>query len=160
MKKNNKVNIEINDTSVNEDLIPDYKELYIKSLADYKNMKRFMDDQVINARQSCVCDFVNIVISSVYNDLLRGIKSGIDGCDLILKNLISYIKKFDVDVIGDEIIGTKFDTNSMEAITIIETKDLSKLNVVADVIEHGFKNIKTNKTFTFAKVVVYGNGTE
>jgi molecular chaperone GrpE (heat shock protein) len=132
----------------------DWKDKYIRSLADYDNMKKFMENKNINSKREAISDIISNVISPIYNDLRRGVKNNIDGCELILNNLKSSLDKIEVSVIDDvELTDRIFNTDCMEALSTspcIEQLD----DTVEEVIDPGFIDNKTGKTIVYAKVIV------
>jgi molecular chaperone GrpE (heat shock protein) len=133
---------------------PNYKDLYIWSLADYENMKKFMENRNSNAKRESVCDIVSGVIAPIYNDLRRGVKNKVNGCELILNNLKSSLEKFKVVVYdNDELVNEMFDVDRMEAIqSLPSSKDSDGL--VFEVIDPCFVDAETGKTIVYAKVIV------
>ena len=132
---------------------PNYKDLYIRSLADFDNMKKFMENKVANAKKTATADIISDIISPVYNDLRRGIQNNINGCDLILKNVQSSLDKLNVAVMDDNIVDEQFDTDYMNAVSssnCIEQLD----GTVESVIEPGFIDKETKKAYVYAKVIV------
>ena len=132
---------------------PNYKDLYIRSRADYENMKKFMNNKVANAKKTVTEDIISNIIAPVYNDLRRGIKNNIDGCDLILKNVKSALDKMNINVIEDSIVGEQFDTDYMNAVSSVNC--IEQLDgTIESVVEPGFVDKENNKTYVYAKVIV------
>ena len=75
---------------------PNYKDMYIRSIADYDNMKKFMENKISNAKSIAKLEIISNIISPVYNDLRRGHKNKVDGCELILKNIKSALDKINI----------------------------------------------------------------
>ena len=144
-----------NITNDNRSDEPNYKDLYIRSLADYENMKKFMSNKAINARKEALRDFVSCIVAPVYNDLRRGSKNNVDGCDLILSNLKKSVEKYNVAVYDtDDFVNKPFDVYRMEAVSSVpSSKDRHEL--VCDVIDPCFIDVETGKTIVYAKVIVY-----
>ena len=132
---------------------PNYKDLYIRSLADFDNMKKFMENKVANAKKTATADIISNIISPVYNDLRRGIQNNIDGCDLILKNVKSALDKMNINVMDDSIVDEQFDTDYMNAVSSV--KCIEQLDdTVESVVEPGFVDKENNRTYVYAKVIV------
>ena len=130
-----------------------YKDLYIRSLADFDNMKKFMENKVVNAKKTATANIISDIISPVYNDLRRGIQNNIDGCDLILKNVKSALDKMNIKVMDDSIVDEQFDTDYMDAISSVNcTEQLD--GTIESVVEPGFVDKENNKTYVYAKVIV------
>ena len=153
--KPNPVPVEDTSTVVSE---PDYKDLYTRSLADYQNMKNRYEKRLSEMDRSVLANVMKNVVSPLYNDIQRGVNNGVDGCDIMIKNLEKSLESENISVIGKDIIGESFNTDIMEAVTSIMTDDESKANTVADVMEYGFKDNKTGKVDVFSKVIVYNYG--
>jgi molecular chaperone GrpE len=146
----------INPTEIKPDVIePNYKELYTRSLADYDNMKKRYDKQIADMARAYMCNAVKSLVAPIYNDLQRGVNNGVDGCEIMLKNLTNNLEKEQFKVIGSEIIGKTFNTDYMEAVTSISTEDEQKKGKVSDVMECGVFDEKSDKTCVYAKVIVF-----
>ncbi len=146
------------DSSVDQnasDNQPDYKNLYIRSLADYDNMRKYMEKRMSMLQSDTLYELIGNIISPVYNDIYRGVGNGIDGLDLILKNINTILEKYNISVIGDDYVNEHFDVNLMEAVTTVPTHSPDADNLVKCIVENGFINNDTKKTITFAKVVVF-----
>lgn len=134
---------------------PDYKSLYIRSLADYDNMRKFMEKRMSMLQSDTLYELIENIISPVYNDIYRGVENGIDGLDLILKSINTILEKYNISVIGDDYVNEHFDVNLMEAVTTVPTHSPDADNLVKCIVENGFMNNDTQKAITFAKVVVF-----
>ena len=160
MEENKDVEVDITPENIApEDITPKpldehhYKDLYIRSLADFDNMKKFMENKVANAKKIATANIISDIISPVYNDLRRGIQNNIDGCDLILKNVKSALDKMNIKVMDDSIVDEQFDTDYMNAVSSINcTEQLD--GTIESVVEHGFVDKENNKTYVYAKVIV------
>ena len=159
MEKDNSTNIELeeiqDDSSKNPE--PDYKEMYIRSLADYQNMKTRTDKMIAQMDRSILSNVIKDIVAPLYNDVRRGVKNGVSGCELMMKNIEKSLKDYSISIIGDEIIGKEFDTDRMSAITSTVTDNIEQLNTVADVIYYGMVDDQTKKTIVFSNVIVYQN---
>ena len=132
---------------------PNYKDLYIRSLADYENMKKFMENKVANSKKTATANIISDIISPVYNDLRRGIQNNIDGCDLILKNVKSALDKMNINVMDDSIVDEQFDTDYMDAISSVNC--IEQLDgTLESVVEPAFVVKENNKNYVYAKVIV------
>lgn len=132
---------------------PNYKDLYIRSLADFDNMKKFMENKVSTSKKKAIEEIISDIIAPVYNDLRRGIQNNIDGCDLILKNVQSALDKINIKVMDDNIVDEQFDTDYMYAVSSVNC--IEQLDGTIDsVVEPGFVDKENNKTYVYAKVVV------
>lgn len=134
---------------------PNYKDLYIRSLADYENMKKFMENRNLHSKRDAYAEILKDVIAPVYNDLCRGVSNDINGCENILMNLINSIRKFNIDVYDIDLIGQKFDDSIMNAVMIEKTENEEYDGNVFSVLEPAFIDLETGKTLIYAKVVVF-----
>ena len=161
MKKNiNDVDSSIDfEDDVNEvQTEPDYKDLYLRSLADYDNMKKRYTKMIQDSERQGLGDAIKKIVSPLYNDIKRGVDNGVNGCEIILNNLIKMLYDNNISIIDDYYEGKDFDTDFMQAISLFHTDDESYSNKVKNVFEHGFVDDETKQTLVFAKVTVYSHG--
>lgn len=130
----------------------DYKDKYIRALADFDNMKKFMEGKNRKARKDAIAEIISNIISPIYNDLFRGVQIGVEGCEFILRNLKSLLIKNNI-LVKDDLKGMEFDDNLMEAVASVFSDD-NHNNIVLDVVEPGFVDEETGKTIVYAKVTV------
>ena len=130
----------------------DYKDKYIRALADFDNMKKFMEGKNRKARKDAIAEIISNIISPIYNDLFRGVQIGVEGCEFILRNLKSLLIKNNI-LVKDDLKGMEFDDNLMEAVASVCSDD-NHNNIVLDVVEPGFVDEETGKTIVYAKVRV------
>lgn len=133
---------------------PNYKDLYIRLLADTQNQKRRNEALYQNAWSAGVLDTIKNFID-VYNNVVTGIDydSKDSGAKLLYKLLIDAFANIGVEIIyKKDIINTQFDVNIMDAVTTIPVNNPELNNCVIDVIKDGFKY--NNNMVQFAQVVV------
>ena len=107
-----------------------------RALADYDNLQKKMASdiqrEVNNKMDLCFLDFLNI-----YDDFIRAIKAyqtaGSDtaGLDSILKNMDSFLVKYNISAISAE--GRPFDPNMHEAVSIVPNPDLEDGTITAEI---------------------------
>ena len=155
MKTNNtELDIETKDDSTNKPVDePNYKDLYIRSVADFDNFKKNMNNKMNNVEKNTISTIISDIIAPIYNDLRRGVQNDINGCDLILKNVKSSLDRLKIKVIDDDIINKQFNTDYMNAISSVNCNDPQLDGTVECVIEPGFID-ESNKAYVYAKVVV------
>lgn len=130
----------------------DYRDKYLRALADFDNMRRIMEGKNRKARKDAIAKIISNIISPIYNDLFRGVQIGVEGCEFILRNLKSLLIKNNI-LVKDDLKGMEFDDNLMEAVASV-CSDGNHNNIVLDVVEPGFVDEETGKTIVYAKVRV------
>lgn len=130
----------------------DYRDKYLRALADFDNMRRIMEGKNRKARKDAIAKIISNIISPIYNDLFRGVQIGVEGCEFILRNLKSLLIKNNI-LVKDDLKGMEFDDNLMEAVASVLSDD-NHNNIVLDVVEPGFVDEETGKTIVYAKVRV------
>lgn len=137
----------------------DYKDLYVRVMADFKNYKRRVEKE----RSDWVYDAQAEVLNSllfIVDDLERAIesckkqkeseeqKATIDGLELIEKNVKKALKDLGVKPID---CSGKFDPDFHEALVQVDSKD-HKSGDIVDVINKGY--VFNSKVLKHAKVSV------
>lgn len=130
----------------------DYRDKYLRALADFDNMRRIMEGKNRKARKDAIAKIISNIISPIYNDLFRGVQIGVEGCEFILRNMKSLLIKNNI-LVKDDLKGMEFDDNLMEAVASVFSDD-NHNNIVLDVVEPGFVDEETGKTIVYAKVRV------
>ena len=109
-------------------------------MADYQNLTRKTQSDIQNGINAKV-DQVILDILKIYDDFVRARdafaenKINITGLDSILKNMDSFLKKY--DVIPIDAIGEIFDPNKHEAISVISDSTLDD-NTITKEIRKGY----------------------
>jgi len=109
-------------------------------LADFQNLSRKTESDIINGVNSKVDEFL-LDFLKIYDDFIRAKevfsenKINVDGLDSILKNMDSMLKKY--QVIPIDALGEIFDPNCHEAISIITDPNLDD-NTITKEIRKGY----------------------
>lgn len=135
----------------------DYKDLYIRLLADHDNYVKRTNDTISNLSRLSQSNTIVDTVFVVYNDLRCGVMQGLFDGSLLLRKMQSLIEKCDYAIIDEMFIndqlGGKFDVSYCEAIsTVPSTGD--DVNDVQLVIKAGLFDKKTNKTIVHAQCIV------
>lgn len=137
----------------------DYKKLYenehdkyIRALADYQNLQRRTSEQLSSISRNSFDSIIEKILSPFYNDIKRGVISGVNGCDIILKNLITTLDKHGVEIIIPE---GDYNSDTQVAITTELTNIEHKRGKIAHVIEDGMYDTINKKVIVYSKVIVF-----
>jgi len=109
-------------------------------LADYQNLNRKTQSDIINGVNTKVDEFI-LDFLKIYDDFIRAKevfsenKINTEGLDSILKNMDSLLTKY--QVISIDALGEIFDPNSHEAISVISDSDLDD-NTITKEIRKGY----------------------
>ena len=109
-------------------------------LADYQNLNRKTQSDIINGVNTKVDEFI-LDFLKIYDDFIRAKevfsenKINTEGLDSILKNMDSLLIKY--QVVPIDAIGEIFDPNSHEAISVISDSDLDD-NTITKEIRKGY----------------------
>lgn len=123
----------------------DIKNLDLRSKADIDNMRKRNQLNIENIYKYSLEKFVkNIlpVIDNLKNALKVSSNKNLDnkityeGIKLTLKNFLSVIKNFDISVIDK--INVEFNPNFHQAVSVIESKDIKKDNLIVEILQDGY----------------------
>ena len=136
----------------------DYKDLYIKTLADYQNLKRRqskdLQDTAMRSGHQLIRAFIPI-----YHDAKRGSKYGEQGATLIYNKFVETLMKYGIGPIDENFFKKKFDgAFTDDYATAIGTEDTEAEeldNKIFSVVEDGFFDIRNNTVIDHAKVIVF-----
>ena len=138
----------------------DYKDLYLRALADYQNLqKRSLEEKRAISRRASYDMLKRIV--PIYNDIVRALEMT-DVVDSGLHHLYSKFEQFlednhvaviDLKFFADN-TNSQFDDKYAEAVGTIPC-ELGKKENDVKVIDCGFLNKDTNEIILYAKVLVY-----
>lgn len=136
-----------------------YKELYERTLSEFKNYKDKTKAIAAIASKEEFYSVIKDIVSPVYNDIKRGADYGVSGCDVILSKITNTLKNRNVIPLGNNIFfqnGTSvmFDENFAQSVSTVKGNPFNK-GMVAQVVEDGMYDIESKKTIVHAKVVVY-----
>lgn len=134
-----------------------WKEQYIRILADYENLKKRTNKSILDTKKQTLIDvFSNLL--PIYWDLSRGVSTMANadqGVTLVLNNFKNFfVNTYNLKIIGNSIIGDKFDDRYMSAVTFVSTLDEMHDNYVYDVVSPGLIDSEGN-VLVYAKVIVY-----
>lgn len=133
----------------------DWHEMYLRAVADGMNMKRRYEKISSESERSGVRCVIEKVVSPLFNDISRGMNAGVDGCDILYRDLYNNLRLIGVEPIGWNIKYSVFDCDTMEAISTSPTNNPSDDNTVCGLYEYGFFDNVDKKVIKHAKVVVY-----
>lgn len=146
----------ITDTVVNEQdyksLYDEYREKYLRAVADYQNLQRRSNEQISASYRASFDETIATIVSPVYNNLKRGVESKVDGCELILKNLVTTLVNNGVEIMAPD---EEFDPEWQYAVTSQPTDEENLRGKISNVIEDGMKDTVNGKVIVDAKVIVY-----
>lgn len=123
----------------------EFKNNWLLAKADFENLKRRSEKDIVNAHKYALEKFVYDLLDTVDN-LERSISSKInenkelfsfyEGIELTLKSLLDTLKKFNVKQINP--IRQVFDPEQHTAIATKEVDDVTESNIVIEVIQKGY----------------------
>lgn len=138
--------------------IDDFKDSYIRVLADYQNLQKRTAKDLSSIAKTTTHQFFKQFIP-LYNDIKAGLKYNDPGIKLIYNKFVSILMSNQIEIIDKNFFDTKcegkFNDNYAEALSVSITPDPDLDNCVADVIEDGFFDIKNNCVISHAKVTVF-----
>lgn len=128
-------------------------------LAEFVNYKKRSEtdkgDFIVYANSTLLKQIIEVVDD--FNRALNGIDSKekelIEGVMMIHKKLANLISSYGLDLL-DVKEGDEFSPHNMEAVTTVSVKDRKKHNKVMEVLQKGYINRQTGKTFKNAVVVI------
>ena len=136
--------------------LEELKELYLRAVADYKNLK----NRVAKERLDMASQIRNEILKKfipVYDDIYKAcmFKSKDKGLDFILKKFNSIFKEFNVETIPN-LNGKTFNSDVAEAVsTQVTHVSITLDNMIADTVSSGLRDIETNEIILYPKVIVY-----
>jgi len=128
-------------------------------LAEFVNYKKRAEadkgDFIVYANSTLLKQIIEVVDD--FNRALNGIDSKekelIEGIMMIHKKLANLISSYGLDLLNVK-VGDEFSPQNMEAVTTVPVKDGKKHNKVMEVLQKGYINRQTGKTFKNAVVVI------
>lgn len=144
-----------------------YKDLYIRTLADYQNLqRRSLEEKRDIARRASDEMFSKII--HLYQAAKAGLKYNEKGAALIYKAFIKFFNDNNIGIIDSEFFAkntnNKFSEDYAVAVSVKrpdddclfpELKNAELDNTIYAVIDDGFYNIATKKVISYANVIVY-----
>ena len=138
--------------------IEDFRDSYIRVLADYQNLQKRTAKDLSNIVKTTTYQVFKQFIP-LYNDIKAGLKYNDPGIKIIYNKFVSILMSNQIVIIDKNFFDTKcegkFNDDYAEALNISITQDQDLDNCVADVIEDGFLDIKNNCVISHAKVTVF-----
>ena len=138
--------------------IEDFRDSYIRVLADYQNLQKRTSRDLSNIAKMTTHRVIKQFIP-LYNDIKAGLKYNDPGIKIIYNKFISILMSNQIGIIDKNFFDTKcegkFNDDYAEALNISITQDQDLDNCVADVIEDGFLDIKNNCVISHAKVTIF-----
>ncbi len=119
--------------------------LVLRSKADIDNLCKRYEKNITNIYKYSLEKFsIDLlpIIDNLKSALLTSknkyinINDTFKGIELTLRNFLSVIKKFGIKLINK--VNVNFDTNYHQAISIIETNDVLKDNIVIEILQDGY----------------------
>lgn len=133
----------------------DWHEMYVRSVADCDNIRKRYEKRLAESSRNGLRHAVEKIIGPAFNDIVRGMKNGIDGCDVMYSNIVKSLQNEGIEILGWNIKHSIFVDDFMSAMSTVPTQDPASDNTVADLYEYGFYDLIDKKVITHAKVVVY-----
>lgn len=138
--------------------IEDFRDSYIRVLADYQNLQKRTAKDLSNIAKTTTHQVFRQFIP-LYNDIKAGLKYNDPGIKIIYNKFVSILMSNQIGIIDKNFFDTRcegnFNDDYAEALNVSTTQDPNLDNCVADVIEDGFFDIKNNCVISHAKVTVY-----
>lgn len=147
-----------NDVNTENKEIEDFRDSYIRVLADYQNLQKRTARDLSNITKTTTHQVFKQLIP-LYNDIKAGLKYNDPGIKIIYNKFVSILVSNQIGIIDKNFFDTrcegKFNEDYAEALNVSTTQDSNLDNCVADVIEDGFFDIKNNCVISHAKVTVF-----
>ena len=138
--------------------IEDFRDSYIRVLADYQNLQKRTVRDLSNIAKTTTHQVFKQFIP-LYNDIKAGLKYNDPGIKIIYNKFVSILMSNKIEIIDKNFFDTrcegKFNDDYAEALNVFTTQDPKLDNSVADIIEDGFFDIKNNCVISHAKVTVF-----
>ena len=145
------------DVNTENNEIEDFRDRYIRVLADYQNLQKRTARDLSNIAKTTTHQVFKQFIP-LYNDIKAGLKYNDPGIKIIYNKFVSILMSNQIGIIDKNFFDTKcegkFNDNYAEALSVSITPDPDLDNCVEDVIEDGFFDIKNNSVISQAKVTV------
>lgn len=134
----------------------DYKDLYLRSLADFQNYKRRTNEENECIKREATHEFIKDLLP-IIDDVRSGLlmhneidKKEYNGILIIDNEITKLLNKYGIEEYGQ--VGEKFDSDLHEAICISLYKKVGSGNI-SKVIKPGYRT-KDGKIIRYAKVNV------
>ena len=134
----------------------DYKNLYIRLLADHDNYVKRTRETISNTTRQSQSNTLIETVLPVYNDLYCAVIQNIEGSELLLSKLKSSIESADYSVIDKDFVDVNcsgvFDESYCEAISTVPGDGVS--NIVSFVTKVGLYDKNKKQTIAYAQCIV------
>lgn len=134
----------------------DYKNLYIRLLADHDNYVKRTRETIANTTRLSQSNTMLETVLPVYNDLYCAVIQNVDGSLLLLNKLKSSIESAGYSIIDKDFIDLNcaniFDESYCEAISTVCGNGVS--NIVSFVTKVGLYDNNKKQTIAYAQCVV------
>ena len=134
----------------------DYKDLYLRSLADFQNYKRRANEENERIKREATHEFIKDLLP-IIDDVRSGLlmynevnKKEYNGILIINNEITKLLNKYGIEEYGH--VGDKFDSDLHEAVYISLNKKVGSGNI-SEVIKPGYRT-KDGKIIRYAKVNV------
>lgn len=138
----------------------DWKDQYVKLLADYENAKKREAGAAYDCQKRTTYAMLNNILP-IYWDFSRGVSNGWindPGIILAVKNFKNFFTNtYKMKVIDKDFMcmtSYVFDEKYMSAVNFAITKDEAQDNTVCDIVSPGLIN-EQGEVVSFVKVIVY-----
>lgn len=136
----------------------DYKDLYIRLLADHENYVKRTKQTINNTARASQANLMVDTVMPIYNDLYCAVAQNVDGADILIDKIASSIYKSDYAIIDYTFIGDVldgyFDTDYCEAISTVPCSTDNCHNKVVYVAKVGLYDKIKKQVITHAQCVV------
>lgn len=135
--------------------LDDYKNKYIRAIADYENLKKFSDKQYKGAfldGQKSVIEY----LLPFFDDFDRMKTNGFDqvAYNIMVKELDEILKNNCIETINPQ-EGEKFNEDFHDAVMVVPTDNKELDNHIANTLVKGYKHNSNGKIIRYATVAVY-----
>lgn len=135
----------------------DWKDQCIKALADYDNLKKHTEKTVNTAITRTRTEMFSQLLP-IYWDFHRATVNGWtneEGLKLLINNFETFFTgKYNLTIIGDDIIGKPFNGDTMSAVSAVSSENENDHNTVQSIVLPGLVDSENN-VISHALVIVY-----
>ncbi|MCX8166377.1 MAG: nucleotide exchange factor GrpE [Candidatus Micrarchaeota archaeon] len=134
--------------------INELKEKYMRALADYDNLKKRTQKELLTSKELGKLEFFNEILPFI-DSIESARKSNHELINPLYEQLLSILKKNGIYQYPEEnsLEEIEFDHNLYDVLAIMPTNDLNKDNKIAEVVKKGYRT--ENKIIRFSTVVVF-----
>lgn len=136
----------------------DYKDLYIRLLADHENYVKRTKQTINNTTRTSQANVMVDTVMPIYNDLYCAVQQNVEGADILIDKIAKSIYKSEYSIIDYSFIGDVldgyFDTDYCEAISTVPCSENISHNKVVYVTKVGLYDKIKKQVITHAQCVV------